>query len=351
MSKYLFLEHLSLLLASFMFAYIASFFLFKYSHKLKALDLPDGKRKIQANPVSFLGGTAILLSLSVTGVAAFLVGLEGFADAQLITSITIAGIFVFILGIIDDYISLSPILRLVVQTLVAGTVTLLLQQNNLGIKLFDSQISNALISIIWIVFLCNAINLYDNTDLAASTTVFCSSAGIFCIAFLNSQLFISFFALTLCGGIFAFMLWNRPPARLYLGDSGALLLGVLLAVLLVQLRPNASSKSSSVLVLVFLVAMPIMDTSSVIIRRLLLGVSPFTPGRDHLSHRLLDNKFSGLQVILILGGLSTFFTLVSILLSFSFGGLDYLIVGFGIIVWVVVNFLFTKRLKLRNDAY
>lgn len=114
------------------------------------------------------------------------------------------------------------------------------------------------------------------------------------------------------GSTIGFLVWNKSPARIYMGDAGALFLGFLTAVLLLRLKLNVQSNSISLLTVIFLIALPIIDTSVVIISRLHRNISPFQGGQDHLSHRLLKRGYSKESTVLILWSLCAYFALHSL---------------------------------------
>ena len=95
-----------------------------------------------------------------------------------------------------------------------------------------------------------------------------------------------------CGATVGFLLWNKSPAKIYMGDAGALFLGVLVAVLTIRLNPGITPKFNSIAILPMLLAVPILDTCIAVFSRLRRGISPFTGGKDHLSHRLMRKGFS-----------------------------------------------------------
>ena len=112
-----------------------------------------------------------------------------------------------------------------------------------------------------------------------------------------------------------FLWWNRNPARIYLGDSGALFIGFILAISLLQFEPNVESRVASALIPVFILALPIIDTSVAVASRILRGVSIFQGGRDHLSHRLISLGFNRRKTAYSLWSLSALLSSLSFLIS------------------------------------
>ena len=146
---------------------------------------------------------------------------------------------------------------------------------------------SAFITTLWIVSVCNSINFFDNLDGGAAGTVAVISVFIFLIAYDRGQLMISALSIVTAGATAGFLIWNRPPARIYMGDAGALFLGVLVAVLTIRLQPDITPMWKSLSIPLLLMAVPLLDTTVAVTSRLARGISPFTGGRDHLSHRLM----------------------------------------------------------------
>jgi UDP-GlcNAc:undecaprenyl-phosphate GlcNAc-1-phosphate transferase len=164
--------------------------------------------------------------------------------------------------------------------------------------------------------LVNGINLLDNSDGLAATTVFVAAAGATVIAAHNGQILVSLLGVALAGASLGFLFHNWFPARVYMGDAGAYFLGFMLAVLTVRLRPEGSSALEGVVIALLLAALPIVDTTFVVISRLKRGIHPFTAGRDHLSHRLQARGRSVPASVLILQSVLVLTTLGAIAISF-----------------------------------
>jgi len=144
-----------------------------------------------------------------------------------------------------------------------------------------------------------------------------SSLSLFFLALQGGQFLISSLALTLTGATLGFLVWNRPPARIYMGDSGSLFLGLLIASLTVRLEPNPINRLASFSVPILLMAVPILDTSVAVISRVMNRVSPFQGGRDHLSHRLLNFGLSRRKSVTIIWIICVGYNILSLILSNS----------------------------------
>ena len=200
-----------------------------------------------------------------------------------------------------------------------------------------------LITVLWIVGLTNAINFFDNIDGGASGSVAISTLVISILALQSNQYLIAAQAVVIAGATIGFLIWNRPPARIYMGDAGSLFLGLMIASLTIRLDPNPINQMASFAVPLFLVAVPIMDTSVVVIKRIIRGISPFQGGTDHLSHRLMRLGLSKKQAVLSLWLLSAFFALLAFLLSNSPYRWEGEIATLGSVAWLIFFVLFSRQ--------
>ena len=263
-------------------------------------DGPDGGRKTQDRPIPKLGGIAVAVAFTIVFLTA--VGLSGEITAfQLLASVLLPALTVAGLGFIDDLRSLNPWIRLAAQAVLAVLVWLTGTQ----VGFFGVTWLDAVITVLWIVGLTNAMNLLDNADGLAASTALVASFGAGLVAVIYGQYFVGGLAFALAGTAAGFLWHNWAPATVYLGDAGAYFLGFLLAIVTLRLRPVGISLPWSALIPVLLMLVPILDTTFVVIRRLLGGRHPFTPGRDHLSHVLMHRGLSvpqsvaSLQLLLI----------------------------------------------------
>ena len=144
------------------------------------------------------------------------------------------------------------------------------------------------------------------------------------------------------GATLGFLIWNKSPARIYMGDAGALFLGVLLATLTVRLNPETQTQVGSYLTPIFLLAIPILDTTVAVLSRLKRHISPFQGGQDHLSHRLIRAGLSRRKAAVSLWTLSAIFAAVAILISRVNETTEiFLIAGSGLI-WILLFVVFFK---------
>ena len=257
-----------------------------------AMDKPTMDRKTQKDPVPYLGGVSIALTVSLITYASIIYSDNTKTTFPLVTYLLLPAVFMGAMGLVDDLRGLQPMPRLIFQTIVAVIVSIvLIQTKTIGTPL-DNTFLVQIIVVLWIVGLCNSINFFDNLDGGAAGTVAVSTLGITLIAFAQGQELIAALAVVTAGATIGFLLWNKSPAKIYMGDAGALFLGIIVSVLTIRLNPGINPLWNSIALLPMLLAVPILDTCIAVFSRIKRGISPFTGGKDHLSHRLMRKGIS-----------------------------------------------------------
>ena len=282
--RYQLSQYLYLALATFIFVGALTPIMRKVALRIGAVDAPNLSRKDQSEPVPYLGGVAIVLGVLVATYSTVLIKDE---NLGLASTVLIPGLIMAAMGLVDDLKGLPPWPRLITQTIVGVSVAaLLISTDTIGTP---SQIFfvDAIITVLWIVGICNSINFFDNLDGGAAGTVVVISIFTFLIAFDRGQIMISALSIVTAGATAGFLIWNRPPAKIYMGDAGALFLGIIVAVLTIRLNPAIQPNWKSLSIPLYLLAVPLLDTTVAVTSRISRGISPFTGGRDHLSHRLM----------------------------------------------------------------
>jgi len=310
--------------------------------RLNVVDSPDQSHKTHRTPIPYLGGVAIILG--VLGVTSFSLIEYSMSQANIILalSLLLPAVALGLIGLVDDIRNLSPWPRFVAQS-VTGLLTaiLLISTDTVGTPT-GSKLVDALITIIWIVGVTNSINFFDNLDGGASGTVALTSIALLFLALQEEQYLIAAMAAVLAGATLGFLVWNKPPARIYMGDAGALFLGLLIASLVVRLDTNPINNFATFSIPILLLAVPIMDTSVAVLSRLQRGISPFQGGKDHLSHRLIRSGLSKRLSVISLWIMSAYFGSIAIVISnapFKFEGV---ISSIGIFSWLIMFALFIR---------
>ena len=182
--------------------------------KLSVMDLPNMERKTQKEPVPYLGGVAIALSIIIVTYGAILYSDNTKTTLPLVTYALMPAAVLGLMGLIDDIRGLPTLPRLITQTTVAILVAVFLLNRNFAAAPFGNELINDIISIVWIVAICNSINFFDNLDGGAAGTVAVSTFGIALIAANQGQELITALSVVTCGATVGFLLWNKSPAKI-----------------------------------------------------------------------------------------------------------------------------------------
>jgi len=255
--------------------------------RLGAMDEPNLARKTQIEPVPYLGGVAIALGISIVTFAALFFSDDNTLILERGLTAILPALLLGAVGLFDDLRSLPAWPRLILQTVVGTIVaTILVQSGTLGVA-FNNDFVNTIVTILWIVGICNSVNFFDNLDGAASGAVAIAALGVFFIAFDRGQELVSALSIVTAGATIGFLMWNKSPAKIYMGDAGALFLGIIISVATIRLNPGIVPTWKSLAIPLMLLAVPLLDTCVAVFSRIARGLSPLTGGKDHLSHRLV----------------------------------------------------------------
>lgn len=250
------------------------------------VDAPDGKLKIQKAPVPYLGGIAVFAAV-LFPVSLFL----QFSDK--ISGLLLASCVIVLLGLIDDIGRLSPRIKLLVQVI---AVFLMMKSGiRIRIGIFPPIVCVAL-TFAWMILMTNGFNLIDVMDgLAAGVAAVSSLALLVVFAFDGNRMGIVL-CLSVCGALLGFLRYNRPPAQIYLGDTGSLLIGFLLGGLAIE-GDYTEGNPYGWITAVAVFAVPLFEISFVSWLRFRRGVSIFAGSRDHFSLRLRRWRLSTRQTV------------------------------------------------------
>ncbi len=305
--------------------------------KLGLVDKPGEDRRIHKVAVPRLGGVAIYISVLATIVTLVLIagrlpqnarGQEG------IFAIAVGGTLVFVLGLMDDLESIKAKYKLLTQILAGCAAYALgvrvksipIPQNadwanidfgflhiHAGVPIELGLLSLPL-TVLWLVGVANAVNLIDGMDGLAAGVSAISALTIWAVALGVAKPYAALMAAVIAGALLGFLRWNFNPARIFLGDSGAYLTGFILAAVSITGVVKGASSTMIVptsLVVLLILAFPLIDTSWAIVRRVAKGVSPMTPDRLHIHHRLLDSGLDQKKVAYIIYAASALLGLVA----------------------------------------
>lgn len=285
-------------------------------------------RNIHVNPVPMMGGAAIYI--------AFILVLIFFGDRRYINEVV--GIFIgasliSLMGVIDDRWGLGSYVKLGGQLLAA----LILIFGGVQVSLYGTWLDIAL-TIAWVVGVTNAMNLLDNMDGLSGGIAMIAAVFFTLLASMSDQYLVGALAAALAGACAGFLIHNWNPAHVFMGDTGSLFLGFLLAAVGIKLRFPSNSDTITWMIPLLVLALPIFDTTLVFISRLRRGKNPLTtPGKDHISHRLahlLGSKREAVLVCYLLAGAvglaAIFITQAALTEARVVGGAVLVIMAFGI---------------------
>ncbi|MDO8691562.1 MAG: MraY family glycosyltransferase [Dehalococcoidia bacterium] len=272
------------------------------------LDQPTA-RKMHSAPVPLLGGVCMY--------AAFVVALLVFNDRLNLPElfgILIGATTVSVLGVWDDRRGLRPAVKLGGQVLAA----IFLASSGTQVLLFSDSLPNYAITVIWVVAVTNSLNLLDNMDGLSGGVAAVASSFFLLLALLHGQYLVASLSAALLGACLGFLRYNFNPASIFMGDGGSLFIGFVLAAVGVRLRFPDQSTLVTWMAPVFVLGVPLFDTFLVVVSRLRRGLNPLTtPGKDHLSHRLVALGLSQRQSVLLIYAICCVLGLTAASIPFS----------------------------------
>ncbi|MFZ1404169.1 MAG: MraY family glycosyltransferase [Anaerolineae bacterium] len=250
----------------------------RMAHQFGVLDQPNA-RKVHVKPTPLLGGVAIYI--------AFVLALLFLGDifyVNQVIGIFIGASFVSFLGLVDDSRGLRPLIKLGGQVVAA----LILVLSGVTADVFPGDGLDIALTVVWVVGITNAMNLLDNMDGLSGGLAAIAAAFFMVLASLSRQYLVGALAAALLGACIGFLRYNFNPASIFMGDSGSLFLGFVLAATAIKLRFPSNVVFVTWMVPVLVLGLPIFDTTLVFVSRLRRGLNPLTtPGKDHISHRLV----------------------------------------------------------------
>jgi len=287
------------------------------------LDAPDDTRHLHDRPVPRLGGVAIFIA-TMLGIASTLVfspASETLTPAwhQFVLAIVLGGTVLFGAGLVDDIRRIRPVAKIVVQCVAALIVAKLgfrIEILGIGSSVLHLGWISVPLTVLWIVAVTNAFNLIDGLDGLATGIAFVALSTVFAASTVLGNLEVSIVSLVLIGALIGFARYNFSPARIFLGDSGSLFIGFMLAVLSMH---GSIKSATAVLVAIplFALAVPLLDVSVSILRRWLRGVPIFSPDARHIHHRLLALGLTPGRASFVLCLVAGAFALLGLLLAFA----------------------------------
>jgi UDP-GlcNAc:undecaprenyl-phosphate GlcNAc-1-phosphate transferase len=327
------LQDLLLALATFVIVGVLTPVMRRFAIHHEVMDTPSTDHKTHKEPVPYLGGIAIIIGIMAVSFGALIYKHSPSKNFWLAASVLGPALVLGLIGLWDDIKNLRPLPRFIAQT-IAGIFTslILISSSTVGTPT-GSKISDAIITTLWIVGICNSINFFDNLDGGAAGTIAISAIALTKLGIDGHQYLVGGLAAVTAGATIGFLLWNKSPARIYMGDAGALFLGILIASLTIRLHPNSQTQWTSFATPVLLIAIPILDTTVAVLSRLRRRISPFQGGRDHLSHRLVRLGLERPIAAITLWSLSGIFALAAVAIPMTSKGTEQIVTGLAALAW------------------
>lgn len=309
---------LAIFFISFSVCYLLSFPVRFLASSLAILDYPE-QRKIHAAPVPSLGGLALLVAFVAAAiVAAKIYPQQFFLFRPELEGLVVGAAIITMLGLWDDVRGSGAVMKLMVQ----GAVGVLMYLYGFRIEritmpfegIMELQWAGLVLTVLWYCVVMNAMNLIDGLDGLAAGISAIAGVTIFAISFHWNDPLAAFVALAIVGISLGFLPHNFYPARIFMGDTGSLLLGFLLASLTLITNTKAPAILTLLVPLVAL-GLPLVDTAYAFLRRCFTGAHPFRADKRHLHHRLLALGFSHKRVVVLLYYVSGYLGLMAYILS------------------------------------
>ena len=321
---------------AFIISSILCFSIIKYNKNF--ITKPNNQKRLNKLNIVPLGGVAMAISFFIS------VRLLGEADSNIV-SISVFALAISILGVVDDFLNLNWKLKIIFQFLFVGLPIYLLNQTiNFEIFLgvdFSGRL-NLIFTILWIIILMNSLNFIDNMDgfAALNSSFICLALTV--LSFVYNQNYLADISFILLFTILAFTIFNFPPARIYMGDSGSLFIGFIFGFISILFDWNPTGESylySSIAPVFLFFTIPLLDFSTVFVYRIKNQISPATGGTDHISHRLLNQGYSVKSILLMFSVLNIFiFVLIALTILFEFLSVIIFAIYLVLIIILFINF-------------
>lgn len=317
------------------------------------LDAVDSARKIHRSPVPRLGGVAIVAAFFAPFIGRLLINgplhLRFPADGERVWMMLGGAVAVALLGLYDDFRGAGARTKFTVQTLVAIAMFYSgLRIDRIAVP-WGEPLSLGLLAlpatVVWIVGVVNAVNLIDGLDGLAGGVAVIALASIFSFSLIRGDALMMFTSAALAGAVLGFLFFNFNPARIFMGDTGSMFVGFILAVTSLM-SSEKSPTAVAIVVPAMVLALPLADTTLAIVRRALHRRPLFDADRGHVHHRMLAAGFSQRQTVLLLYGLAAFFGAIAQLIWVASDAERIVMVG----CVVALAFIFARRLGCLQPA-
>jgi len=317
------------------------------------IDIPN-ERKIHVKAIPRNGGIGIALA-SFTAILLGYAIREGISGEEFLplTGIILGGVFILVLGILDDMRGMNAYEKFTGQTFAAIILFLA------GMRIETISIPfwhvvhlplsvSIFITIFWVLAVTNALNFIDGMDGLAAGVALIASTILFILSLLHGEIYMAIITISLIGGCLGFLRYNYPPASIFMGDCGSMFLGFILAAASIQCSYK-SSTAASILIPVTILGVPLMDTALAIARRLWRKQSPFSADKEHVHHQLLDLGLNTKHAGLILYGFCGFLGVVALTATLVNDEISAIIITVAGIILIIAS-LFISQINKKRDV-
>jgi UDP-GlcNAc:undecaprenyl-phosphate/decaprenyl-phosphate GlcNAc-1-phosphate transferase len=319
------------------------------SHRIGLVDRPDPTRKLHRGDIAVGGGVAILVGSAIAVLATHFWLLPSLGDLSGLpwnhrwTVLAVALVLITIVGVVDDREAMRGKSKLLFQVAISGLVASFWVPTG-AISLFHWTIDIGAVSgpllMLWLLLAINSVNLIDGADGVTGSFGVIAGLGIGVVGWLNGNLTAAILGMVLSAAIAGFLIFNRPPATIFLGDAGSMLIGLAFGGLSI-LAVGDGRGSQDILIPIALIAVPLFDSAVAVLRRVLTGRSIYTADRGHLHHlvasQLASRGWSPVVMLAIFGGL-TAVTSMGAILGVAFSSDLYPIASIVLVVAGLVGF-------------
>ena len=344
--------YLTSFIISFVFVCAVTPALIKIGKKFGFVDQVN-QRKIHRGAIPRIGGIAISIGTMLPILHLFIIfKLRNIVDIETTNNMLLyfgGGLAISFLGLIDDIKGVNAKIKLLFQTVIAIVATqhgALIQSLPMPWGRLELGFLGYIITVLWIVCIINAFNLIDGMDGLSSGITLFSSLTLAILAIVNGYLSVAVVALALAGAVTGFLIFNFNPAKIFMGDSGSMFIGYILAIL--SLRGQSKAHAIvSILVPIIAMGLPILDTTLAFLRRILRHQSVFMADKQHIHHFLLSLGFNQRKTVLILYSISISFTILAMIMIFNNNINTFLI----LLVFVIIVFVIITKLGYVEMIY
>lgn len=339
-----------LLFFSFIICFLLTFLLRNIFHRTRFLKNSGLSKQEENRTIPVIGGISLYISFLLTLLLYFNffpVSLKQ-GNLSIIYGLLIGGGGILLVGLLDDLYEFPPVIKLLGQVgIVAIAVGLGLQTQ----IIYVPKIVNILITTVWIVSIVNAFNLLDILDGLASGIALIISVVFLLLSIYTNNSLVMWLSLTLIGALSAFLIFNFPPAKIYLGDAGSMCIGYILSIIAINISFAPQNHEFALIAPILILGLPIYDMAFVFFRRLFLKKSVVRKSDDHFIFQLMKRGYEIRQSLYIMYSLSLFFGITAIAITIFVNEISFLIfLGF-LVIFFVINLLLLIKDKTVNKKF